>query len=126
ECLHLDPRELRGVIAQPFLRRRRVRWIPTALDERRLRPRGNANLDAPHQLGRGAAGASLTSPRSVRRPCGNASITASRLSTTPRGLPGSARMSVLPITPATERDNIACGVLRSPAARIASAMPGTR
>src|SRR5438876_4998634 len=121
----LDHRKLRGVITEPLLRRRRVRGIPPALDQGRLRPGRNPDLDASHQLGRWAAGASLTSPRSVRRPCGSASMTASRLSTTPRGLPGRASTSVRPMTPASERDSIACGVLRRPAARIASAIPGT-
>src|SRR5207245_11305571 len=121
----LDHRKLRGVITEPLLRRRRVRGIPPALDQGRLRPGRNPDLDASHQLGRWAAGASLTSPRSVRRPCGSASMTASRLSTTPRGLPGRASSKVRPVTPASERDSIACGVLRRPAARIASAIPGT-
>src|SRR5438552_1535111 len=93
-----------GVVTQAVLGRGRIRRIPTAFDQGWLRPGGNANLDSTHQRGRWAAGASLTSPR---------------------GLPGSASTSVLPITPASERDSIACGVLRNPAARMASAMPGT-
>src|SRR5438128_6375756 len=124
-AVDLDDGKPGGVVPQAVLGRGRIRRIPPALDKGWLRPGGNANLDATHQRGRWAAGASLTSPRSVRRPCGSASITASRLSATPRGLPGSASTSVLPITPASERDSIACGVLRNPAARMASAMPGT-
>src|SRR5436305_4599863 len=113
------------VEAKPLLGGRGLRRIPPALDQRGLGPGRNADPNPPHQLGRCAAGASLTWLRRVRSPCGIASRTASRLSTTPRGLPGNASTSVRPMTPANDRESMAWGVFFNPAARIASAIPGT-
>ena len=74
---------------------------------------------------RGVGWSSPASPRSVVTACGRTGATASRPSTAPRGEPGRLTMSVRPRTPATWRESIAAGSAARPAARIASASPGT-
>ena len=51
-------------------------------------------------------------------------VTTSNCSRQATGLPGKLMISVVPRRPLTARDSIACGVLVSDAARIASAKPG--
>ena len=73
-----------------------------------------------------AAGVAQSPPRSrsFSIACGSAGAIIANCSRQARGLPGMLMISVVPRSPLTARESIACGVLASEPARIASAKPG--
>ena len=87
--VHLDQRELAGVIPQPLLRRVRLRRIPAGRDQRPVGPRRRARPDLPHGSSVGIRRTGQRSGSSImsRNRTAPASMTSSRLIRPGRGQP---------------------------------------